>query len=182
MLRAIDIANFFIETSLYSDEDCMTNLRINKLLYFAQGWNLARNDKPIFCDEIEAWKLGPVVNDVYKAFAPCGKFPISSTYGDYDSSLFTQQDKELLLDVALYYRRLSTSGLIDEAHAKGSPWNQIFDGSPHQIIDQKTIRDYFKKNKPLPTFSINPKPDEFIGHRDKDGILVLPKDWDDDAS
>ena len=60
MANVQDVAKFFI--GLANDQannnqgDMMTHLRLQKLLYFAQGWNLARYGKPLFDDEIEAWQ------------------------------------------------------------------------------------------------------------------------------
>lgn len=52
MCRAIDVANFFIDLANSDPDDCMTNLRVNKLLYFAQAWSLVRRGKPLFPDEL----------------------------------------------------------------------------------------------------------------------------------
>ena len=40
MLKALDVANFFVEMAKRTPEDEMTNMRVNKLLYFAQGLSL----------------------------------------------------------------------------------------------------------------------------------------------
>ena len=51
MAKASDVAEFYI--AMYEDsEDRMTNLRINKFLYFAQGWCIARLGRPLFDEEI----------------------------------------------------------------------------------------------------------------------------------
>ena len=47
MCKASDIANFFITISLSDKEDYITNLKLNMLMYFAQGWSLARYGKTI---------------------------------------------------------------------------------------------------------------------------------------
>ena len=47
MVRAIDVANFFIDRMKDTD-DPMTNARLNKFLYFAQGHSLARLGTPLF--------------------------------------------------------------------------------------------------------------------------------------
>jgi len=41
-------------------------MRLQKLLYYVQGWHLAMSGKPVFPDRIEAWRAGPVVPEVYK--------------------------------------------------------------------------------------------------------------------
>ena len=47
-----DVARFFIDLAKRQNDlergDLMTNLRLQKLLYFAQGWHLARFGRPLF--------------------------------------------------------------------------------------------------------------------------------------
>ena len=78
MLKAIDVANFFVDLANSDPDDCMTNLRVNKLLYFAQAWSVVRRNKPLFEEDMQAWKYGPVVPEVYTAFSACGRERIAS--------------------------------------------------------------------------------------------------------
>ena len=77
MANVHDVAQFFIglanEQANNEQGDMMTNLRLQKLLYFAQGWHLARYGKPLFDDDIEAWQYGPVVPSVYNAYKQYGR-------------------------------------------------------------------------------------------------------------
>lgn len=59
--RAEDIANYFINLSLEQkiDDDLpegITHLKLQKILYFAQAAYLSLYDKPLFEEEIYAWK------------------------------------------------------------------------------------------------------------------------------
>lgn len=56
--------------------DPITNLKLQKLLYYAQAWHLALHDKPLFDERIEAWVHGPAVPPVYGAFKAMGWQPI----------------------------------------------------------------------------------------------------------
>ena len=58
MATVFDFANFFIDLANKTDDDYITNLKLNKLLYFAQGVSLARTNNPLFQEAIEAWKFG----------------------------------------------------------------------------------------------------------------------------
>lgn len=57
MKKAKDVANFFVDlaNSDKNNKYPMTNERLNMLLYFSQGWYLARYNKPLFEEKIEAW-------------------------------------------------------------------------------------------------------------------------------
>ena len=52
--------------------DFLTNLKLQKLLYYAQAWYLANYQKPLFDEPIEAWVHGPVVVQVYNEFRDYG--------------------------------------------------------------------------------------------------------------
>ena len=66
MLKAIDVANFFIYllSDKEDEENDLTNMKLNKLTYYAQGQFLKTNGKPLFSEGIEAWIHGPVVPSV----------------------------------------------------------------------------------------------------------------------
>lgn len=65
-MRALDVANYFIAN--YGGGTEMTNLKLNKLVYFAQAVSLKQYGVPLFSDEIQAWSYGPVEPEVYHAF------------------------------------------------------------------------------------------------------------------
>ena len=77
-LSAIDIAAYFVELASNINENDLTNLKLQKLLYFAQGKYLSKYNAPLFKEEIEAWFLGPVVREVYEEYKICGAFPITA--------------------------------------------------------------------------------------------------------
>ncbi len=66
MLKAIDISAYFIDYAYRGEEygELISNLKLQKLLYYAQGFHLALYDKLLFSEDIEAWQHGPVVRDV----------------------------------------------------------------------------------------------------------------------
>ena len=59
MVHAIDVARFFINiANTIPTDDLMTNMRVNKLLYFAQGECLRQLGRPLFDEDMEAWQYG----------------------------------------------------------------------------------------------------------------------------
>ena len=77
-----NVADFFIDLSIKQSSVGngvpMTNLRLQTLVYLAQGWYLARFGKPLFDAPIEAGQQGPVVREIYDRFEefdhqPCGR-------------------------------------------------------------------------------------------------------------
>jgi uncharacterized phage-associated protein len=58
--------------------DPLTNLKLQKLLYYAQGWFLAKHNRPLFSESIQAWVRGPVVYPVWFKFREHRWEPIAS--------------------------------------------------------------------------------------------------------
>lgn len=175
MANVRDVANFFIELAVNSEEDSITNLQLNKLLYFAQGHYLARTGKPLFDDTIEAWKYGPVVPSIYYAYKGCGKMPIMTIDENYDSSVFSEEELELLMDIAVEYGQYSPSALVSMTHRKGTPWSSVAYGA-NCIISPEAMREYFcKDSEKLKTFN------ERLLESEIQTVEKLPAEWYDPA-
>jgi len=56
MYDAIEVANYMIEHE-HSKGRAISNLKLQKLLYFAQAWSIMKKGKPLFRDRIEAWSF-----------------------------------------------------------------------------------------------------------------------------
>lgn len=177
MLNAIDIANFFVDLANSDSDDCMTNLRVNKLIYFAQAWSLVRRDMPLFSEEIQAWTYGPVVPSVYHAFKDYGRERIQNVHGEYSPDIFSSEELELLIDIAQYYGKFTSPALVDITHSDNSPWQKVFSKTENRIISKGSLKEYFSASKEIEAFKLKAVNEEnFIGYRDKDGFLVLPKE------
>lgn len=181
MANVQDVAKFFIDLAQKQEQqqsgDLVTNLRLQKLLYFAQGWCLARYDKPLFDAPIEAWKFGPVVREVYNKYNVNLANGISSD-ARIASDALTAEEMELLLDVVRAYDGYSTKTLVDISHAPDGPWAKR--GRSEEISTDE-IKKYFKAQPPLPSFSdLLAKQEVVIPDRDANGNAVLPADFDED--
>lgn len=180
MVKAIDVANFFIEMMQY-DEDKLTNLKLNKMLYYAQGHSLKRLGRRLFDEEIQAWDYGPVVASVYQAFKQYGTDGIEQVCGEFSADHFTEGEQRLLLDVGRVYGQYTGTALVRKTHVKGSPWDQVYDPNVKNIIIPiDSIERYFNENEECEPFEIVFKEEDYIDHVDDKGRYVLPKEWDDE--
>ena len=155
MAKVKDVARLFIDIAEKQAEneqgDGMSNLKLQKLLYFAQGWYMARYGKPLFDETMEAWRLGPVVPSVYAEYVQFGRNPIHDVPPSDDA--FTEEEFSLLMDVVREYWRFSTSALIDMAHETGTPWAKAYrKDEQHTQIDNADIQRYFESQKSLKSF------------------------------
>lgn len=180
MCKVQDVADFFVDSALSDPEDNMTNMRVNKLLFFAQGWSLAkRNGKPLFNDDFYAWDYGPVVPEIYRKYKVAGRGKIQGVDNENYDENFSDEENQLLIDVLREYSKYSTSGLVSLSHKAGSPWDKARKISKDKLIPKDDIKAYFESQPPLQEFSMPDFSDsDFVGHRDsRTGNYVLPEEW-----
>lgn len=177
-MKANDVANFFIEVGSYNEGTEMTNARINKLLYFAQGWHLALKDSPLFDEEIEAWGFGPVVKDIYFKYKNNGDNAIKKTDDNFNIDTVDADDFDFLSDVFAFYANDSTYSLINKTHEAGTPWSKVYAPMRNNVISKDEIKKYFKENNEFKTFNdvLETLPKE--GYINNEGYTVLPKDYE----
>lgn len=168
MANVFDVADFFVQIANQSEDDSITNLKLNKLLYYAQGAFLARTGAPLFHNNIEAWQHGPVVPDVYRKYKVCGKNPISSPESSVERSKFSDDELEVLLDVMREFGQYTGSTLVSFTHKPGTPWsNAIVAGD--KKLDLTDMKDYFVAH-PVPHFNEQIRSAQ---------VTKLPADWYD---
>lgn len=185
MHRSIDVANFFIDLTCSKEEGYITNLKVNKLLYFAQAWSYVRNNRPLFDENIEAWQYGPVVPSVYSTFKHYGRNNIAEVSEKLALDSFSEDELQLLIDIQREYGKYTASTLVDLTHEKGSPWEQIYNGDHnHKVISPNSMKAYFSKQAPLSTFDTQDiERKGSVGYRDpSDGFLVLPAEYNDEQT
>ncbi|MDR1164651.1 MAG: DUF4065 domain-containing protein [Deltaproteobacteria bacterium] len=163
---AAAVTNWFIDMNREPRVD-LTRLKVQKLLYFAQGWHLAYFDSPLFEDNIHAWRFGPVVETIYQALKFRGKEEIIKAYvpgyafeaGNFrmeDAPRLTFASDEIKSFVESFwgqYSGLPPWHLVTSSHMEGSPWHQVtsspkYDRYTNSLIPSGLIRSYFKSSLP----------------------------------
>lgn len=183
-MKVIDIANFFVSLGTLTPENDLTNLKLQKLLYFTQGWSLVLFNKPAFDEPIEAWEFGPVVPTVYSVFKKYNKNVIDKIYKTYNENVFTDDELDLLLTISAEYNQYSAYKLVNMTHQNDTAWSIHYQKEKHQPIALSSIKTEFTHKLPIKLCSTTIKEynqkKEQIGYRDeKTGHYVLPADWDD---
>ena len=171
MVNAFTVAEWFIAHNnavmLYNSADEISNLKIQKLLYYAQGLSLALLDKKLFPEDIVAWKHGPVVESVYQKYHKYGRRGID----DIPSSPNMELEIEILL-VNTYntFAKYSAWELANLTH-KEEPWKLT---PANHLIPLNLIREYFVKHYKNVEQSKD-MADNILLLRD---IEKLPDNWD----
>lgn len=132
-----DIADFIIENS----EPGISHRKLQKLLYFAQGFYLAKNGLPLFDAELQAWRYGPVNRKIWNLFKGHGGTEITKpTNTNYLSLDETRQTfLSSFLDVFL---AISQDTLIDISHTD-APWEVNYIPALNKTIDKSELLHYF---------------------------------------
>jgi uncharacterized phage-associated protein len=138
---AYDVARYFIALGTGSEDEGMSNMKLQKLIYYAQGYHLAIHDTPFFNEPIEAWMHGPVCPDVYRKYKGNGSAPINAPCEDDFASIFSAEQIELLNEVYFVFGQFAAWKLREMTHEE-PPWqNHEKDAS---IIPHDEMKEYFK--------------------------------------
>lgn len=121
---AMGIAKYVVD-KCYKDNKPVSNLQLQKMLYFLQLTFIKGYDSPLFDDTFEAWQYGPVIRDVYVKFSEFGGSPIKMIFPD--AVRFENDEQEDFINTIIEkLRGLSPWNLVRVSHAKGSPWDEVY--------------------------------------------------------
>lgn len=145
LYSAIDIAKWFIVRSnsdynIGCTDELISNLKLQKLLYYAQGCVLALTDKPLFKENIMAWEHGPVVAEVYQTFKSFEGKGISLSK-DFDINIIDEGIRNILESVYTEFGQYSAWKLRNMTHEE-EPWKQT---KKNNIISNDLIKSFFIK-------------------------------------
>ena len=141
--NVIDIAKKIIKMAdddIANGGDNITNLKLQKLLYYQQGYHLAQFDKPLFDENVEAWMYGPVVPVAYDYFQQYGA---QSLPVEKDVIILPDEEESLFYQVYDAYREFSAIGLMNMTHRE-KPWTEAVPHNRGTVISQDAMKSYFK--------------------------------------
>jgi uncharacterized phage-associated protein len=126
----------------HEKQNPVSNLKLQKLLYYSQAWHLAMNQAPLFNEDFEAWVHGPVVPAIFRYYRDCRWSPIPA-----DKMNTSSPFRPHLEEVWNVYGGLSAFDLERLTHSE-APWKIARaglapDASSHNIITQSSMRDYY---------------------------------------
>lgn len=142
--NALDIARKIINRTDIDRGDSITNLKLQKLLYYLQGFWLAEYDTPLFDEPIEAWAYGPVVPSVYNLYKSYGKKAIDVNPSEEPIQLNSAEEETLFDEVYNLYNQYSASALVRMTHNE-MPWTSSTTHGFGETISREKMRDFFRK-------------------------------------
>ena len=126
--------------TLSKDSGGLDNLKLQKILYFAQAISLVRNNKPLFKEDLEAWNYGPVVESVYRKYKSSEDSIISH---DSNKNIeISQEDLDVLKDTLETFKNYTGEELIEMTH-KHKPFMTYFKEDENAVIPVNFIKEYY---------------------------------------
>lgn len=136
---AQQIADFFLSVVDPQDSD-VSNLKLQKLCYYAQGLCTSMRGSPLFLDPIEAWDHGPVVPNLYHTYKNY-RAEVLPAKGDFDVEQIDEADRKALLDIYSYYGQFSAWRLRNMTHEE-KPWIEAY-RSGNREISVSALLEFF---------------------------------------
>lgn len=163
MEHKIDILSYseYLVNHFNYYQEPITNKKLQKLLYYVQGWHLAYFDNQLFNETPEAWVHGPVYPSVYNKFKKFKFNPIStkndslslnSLTSDILAFGFSKDQHEFFNNVINHYGGKSAFELEMRSHNE-LPWFEARKGLSDIDVSQRpinidTMKSYFKSRLP----------------------------------
>jgi len=138
MVDVKNVAKWFIMRSR-SKDDFLTNMQLQKILYYAQGYYLGCYGRPLFGEDIKAWDYGPVVPEVYQEYKSYGRNGIDKEYDCVDKE-FTKEELRTMTIVFNKYGRYSGWTLKEMTHSE-MPYQTT---DLNDTISKKKMAEFFE--------------------------------------
>lgn len=122
----------------------ISNLKLQKLLYYCQAYSYGLTGKPMFSEQIEAWVYGPVVPSVYQEYKKYESRNIPLSDIEQFSLPDDSTDSAIIKLVKEQKGQYSAIALKDMTH-KETPWIEAFAICKNQPIEAETMREYFRE-------------------------------------
>lgn len=144
---SVGIANYFLKRA-WSEGEELTLLKLMKLVYISHGFYLHFMGKPLISEDVEAWKYGPVFQQLWSAFTNYGNrnikslgeqfYDLPSENGvkwrvDVPTAKLDNDESDIVDAVWDQYKSYDAFELSDLTHKKDSPWDIIFHDKQSEI-------------------------------------------------
>lgn len=140
MITVQDVAKYFLFKANESEDSRISNLKLQKLIYYAQAFHLAIFEQPFFNEELEAWTHGPVCPDVYHQYKNFGSDPIILEE-EINLEIFSPDQLDLLEEVNNIFGQFSAWKLRNMTH-EDEPWKEK--ESIAGVIEKSSMMEFYK--------------------------------------
>ena len=143
----------FAFVKIGSDEGkFVTQMKLQKLVYFAQGYHLAKYQKPLVIENFQAWTYGPVIPVIYNDFKLYGSSPITNTAeylpsnNDRGPYILDPEAGDAINYTWYVLKNFSAFALSNWTHQPDGPWSKVYVPDVKDTpISNTDIKQYFEK-------------------------------------
>lgn len=136
------VAEYIVDFS-NSNSSPISNLKLQKILYFVQAEFLVSKGEPCFNDKIEAWDFGPVIPKVYRKYKIYGSGDIPSRTKKLSLTI-DKNDIYLIEDMTKHCLKYTASTLVEITHHQ-DPWINNYVKNQYNTISNIEIKEYFER-------------------------------------
>ena len=145
MYNVLTVARYIINRCNENNRT-ISNLKLQKMLYFVQAEFLVEKGETCFSEKIQAWNFGPVVPEVYQQYKVYGAANIPSRRRLVDRTIISEADKKIIDDMVDECAKYSASELVEITHRQ-KPWKQAYSKGPNTVISCTKIKEYFLEDE-----------------------------------
>jgi uncharacterized phage-associated protein len=145
MTHVLDVARYILES-----QGQISTLKLQKLVYYAQVWAIAKDGAPLFSDTIKAWAQGPVVPVLFHEHK--GRQRVGAADLEGSSSGLNDAERQHIDEVLAHYGQLPPGYLSKLTHHE-RPWSDAREsgerlGHKSPSISIGAIRSFYSKKTP----------------------------------
>ncbi len=141
MYGVLLVADYIVKHSLEKDQP-ISNLKLQKLLYFVQAQFLVATGRPCFPEDIVAWGCGPMVPESYSVYSKYGSGSIPRV-AETRRGIIAGEDKEMINDIVDRLADYSASQLTTIS-VRQDHWKLAYVPNRQAIISKESIREFFE--------------------------------------
>ncbi|MEG1010126.1 MAG: Panacea domain-containing protein [Clostridia bacterium] len=123
MTKVINVAKYIVYY-FNSKNSAVSNLKLQKLLYFCQIEKYKTYREWLFEENFQVWENGPVVNSVYIAFSPFVATEIYLADNNISDLKFDESDKKIIDKICETYFNSYSWDLVEKSHETGTAWER----------------------------------------------------------
>ena len=124
----------------------VTPLRLQKLLYLNYGMYLKAHDNFLPHLRFQAWKYGPVVQEIYEYYKGFGSNPITKKVGVEGGVYPRLVDDKTIQSTANKYAGMDAFELVALTHRREGAWYKAFAKKVGTEIEHSDIKEEFQTN------------------------------------
>lgn len=134
--KALEIAKYILQESNKE----LSNLELQKTLYFSQLDFYKKHKKFLIADDFEAWQYGPVSREVYNEYRHYGASSIEKPKEKIELEL-SDEEKDTIKRSVEQSNKKTYWKLVEESHCDDGAWKKTYDENKKKTIDKNHIKE-----------------------------------------